>query len=548
MQTMTQYQGLANAMLQNQQAKRQMQQQNTLTDILGRSGGVFSPQVYKDLVASGNVDAALTLQRHGASMGALGVQTQAAQTALEQARLQLGETKRGLAVDTAMRDYIAQNDDLSDPVKLRDFRRLHPDAAQKIITFNTTLAKAKYDEATSGRLTDKANLDLFRTTVETFAGPLRVADEKSFYPIYDQLAKLSPTFAQAIPREFSPANVANILKIGDDLKHTKFQTIGGVPGLIDERTNTFTPTQLGGAGAATPAPGQRADIAPPVAPVAGAPTSPMAPTVANALAQGLPGAAPAAPAANAMAAQPAAPQTMTQLLAAQKAGELDKYRQQKLIDDEIARAGGPAKAEQAGLEARARETAQIQAKTAETVRAKLPQVEDAATQMLDQLKGLIGDANVDAKGRVVVPTGGAQPHLGFESAVGTSFSKALPQFMVPYAGTERAGFDTRLAQVKGGAFLEAYNTLRGGGAISETEGAKGTAALNRMDSATSEVEFIRAARDFEKIVKTGLDRARAMAKGAGGANAPTVNFTDGQTATGPNGTKIIFRNGQWGPL
>jgi hypothetical protein len=348
MQTMTQYQGLANAMLQNQQAQRQMQQQNALTDILSRSGGTASPQVLKDLIASGNYEPALALQRHSASMGALGVQTQAAQTALEQSRLALSETKRGLAVDTAMRDYIAQNDDLSDPVKLRDFRRLHPDAAQKIMTFNTTLAKAKYDEATSGRLTDKANLDLFRTTAETFAGPLRVADEKSFYPIYDQLAKLSKPFAEAIPREFSPANVANILKIADDLKHTKFQTVGGVPGLIDERTNTFTPTQLGGAGAATPAPGQRADIAPPVAPVAGAPASPMAPTVANALAQGLPGAAPAAPAANAMAAQPAAPQNISQLLAVENAR----------------------KAQQAGAETTQREQAQADVKRSEELKTR----------------------------------------------------------------------------------------------------------------------------------------------------------------------------------
>jgi hypothetical protein len=88
----------------------------------------------------------------------------------------------------------------------------------------------------------------------------------------------------------------------------------------------------------------------------------------------------------------------------------------------------------------------------------------------------------------------------------------------PIAGTSRSDFETRFEQVKGGTFLDAYNSLRGGGAIDQKEGEKATSALNRMNLAQSEAEFIRAARDFEDVVKKGVARARVMAQGGAGSN------------------------------
>jgi hypothetical protein len=151
----------------------------------------------------------------------------------------------------------------------------------------------------------------------------------------------------------------------------------------------------------------------------------------------------------------------------------------------------------------------------EKIQANLPQIEDAAEQTLKNIEGLIGGAQVDDKGRIVYAKGANRAHPGFGDAVGLSFSKITGG---PIPGSPRSNFEKRLDQVKGSTFLDAYNMLRGGGAIDQKEGQKATAALNRMDLAQSEVEFVRAARDFEEIVKKGVARARTMAQGGAGSN------------------------------
>ena len=159
---------------------------------------------------------------------------------------------------------------------------------------------------------------------------------------------------------------------------------------------------------------------------------------------------------------------------------------------------------------------------------------------------------MDAKGRIVYDKGAKRAHPGFESAVGASFSKILPGGATP--GFDRADFETRFDQVKGSTFLDAYNSLRGGGAIDQKEGEKATAALNRMNLAQSEVEFVRAARDFEEIVKKGVARARTMAQGGAGssmtsaataaATAPQAKPSERQvTRTGMlNGRRVVEYN------
>lgn len=75
------------------------------------------------------------------------------------------------------------------------------------------------------------------------------------------------------------------------------------------------------------------------------------------------------------------------------------------------------------------------------------------------------------------------------------------------------GYDAQviLDQIKGGAFLEAYKTLRGGGQITEVEGKKATAAIARMDRAQSKAEFDKALDDYRVIIQLGIDRASQMA-------------------------------------
>jgi hypothetical protein len=134
--------------------------------------------------------------------------------------------------------------------------------------------------------------------------------------------------------------------------------------------------------------------------------------------------------------------------------------------------------------------------------AALPKVIDTAEMTLNEIDGLIGKR--DGDGNLLR---GQNPHPGFQDAVGATYLPGLR--FVP--GTQAANFQARFDQIKGGAFLQAYETLKGGGAITNIEGEKGTSALNRMQLAQSEKEFITAAREFQAVIKTGVERAKKLA-------------------------------------
>lgn len=75
------------------------------------------------------------------------------------------------------------------------------------------------------------------------------------------------------------------------------------------------------------------------------------------------------------------------------------------------------------------------------------------------------------------------------------------------------GYDASnlLEQVKSGAFMTAFETLKGGGQITEKEGQVATAAITRMDRATSRAEFDKALEDYRGVIKLGVDRASQKA-------------------------------------
>jgi hypothetical protein len=167
--------------------------------------------------------------------------------------------------------------------------------------------------------------------------------------------------------------------------------------------------------------------------------------------------------------------------------------------EEQRRAADPAFQEQlAGAKALGTKMAQDKVLRA----AQLPKVLDTAAQTLAEVDVLIGKRNEDGK-----LLKGERPHPGFENAVGATFLPGAR--FVP--GTDAANFQARFDQIKGGAFLQAFETLKGGGSITNVEGEKGTAALNRMSLAQSEAEFVQAAREFQGIVRTGVERAKKMA-------------------------------------
>jgi hypothetical protein len=152
--------------------------------------------------------------------------------------------------------------------------------------------------------------------------------------------------------------------------------------------------------------------------------------------------------------------------------------------------------------ANAEQTGRLAAKDDTEAIRTLPNTIASAEYRLQVIDELVGDAEIRG-GKLYVPPGGRAPHPGFEGAVGigTPFARFIP-------GTAANAFDGRLDQIKGQSFLEAFETLKGGGHITEIEGTKGTVAINRMALAQSEAEFLDAARELRGIVKKGLENAR----------------------------------------
>jgi hypothetical protein len=141
-----------------------------------------------------------------------------------------------------------------------------------------------------------------------------------------------------------------------------------------------------------------------------------------------------------------------------------------------------------------------------TAAAALPGALEAAKEGIRLIDEMVGQAEVrDKSGKVI--TKGTKPHPGFSEYVGATLVPGK-RFL---EGTDVAGFEVRQKQIEGKAFLEAFQTLKGGGAITEKEGEKGTAAIMRMNKASNEKEYTAAARELQSVLRTGMDRARAKA-------------------------------------
>jgi hypothetical protein len=161
--------------------------------------------------------------------------------------------------------------------------------------------------------------------------------------------------------------------------------------------------------------------------------------------------------------------------------------------------------------------AQIRAEKDATFLDEYDKTKAGSQQTLNLIDQMIGDLKV--VNDKLVP-GKRAPQAGFKDVIGGTFYPGAR--FIP--GTDAAGFDAYMEQMEGTAFLEAFKTLKGGGQITEIEGEKATRAMSRMKRSTSEVEFVKAAREFADILRQGMARADARAEslfrgesGGGGA-------------------------------
>ena len=72
--------------------------------------------------------------------------------------------------------------------------------------------------------------------------------------------------------------------------------------------------------------------------------------------------------------------------------------------------------------------------------------------------------------------------------------------------TDTARVKARIDQIKGGAFLQAFESLKGGGQITGLEGQKAEAAQSRLNTAQSEEDFRDALNEFRFYIDQGIRR------------------------------------------
>lgn len=151
----------------------------------------------------------------------------------------------------------------------------------------------------------------------------------------------------------------------------------------------------------------------------------------------------------------------------------------------------------------------------------LPTVEHNAEKMLSVLDKMVapqvgegGEFVTDEKGRYVP----GKEHPGLENMVGAGRGYGGLTTYVPFVGGPMWGsyasdFNVIMKQVKGKQFLQAFETLKGGGQITEMEGEKATDALARINAAQSEEAFREAVLEFRQEVQALVDIARKKAGG-----------------------------------
>lgn len=147
----------------------------------------------------------------------------------------------------------------------------------------------------------------------------------------------------------------------------------------------------------------------------------------------------------------------------------------------------------------------------------LPTLENAAQNIDQKINSMLGTAGMQLGPgqKAVAPAAGFSDYVGGTLKPGARF--------IP--GTDAANFQARHNEILGQTFMQAYQSLKGGGAITEVEGDKAQEALNRMSKSQSETEYVKAARDFQAAIHRGVTIARRQAQG-GQQAAPAVRVVD----------------------
>ena len=100
-----------------------------------------------------------------------------------------------------------------------------------------------------------------------------------------------------------------------------------------------------------------------------------------------------------------------------------------------------------------------------------------------------------------------------DPALETSTGLMSPLQNVP--GTPQYRFGTRARQLQGQAFLQAFESLKGGGQITEIEGQKAEAAIGRLDTAQGPGDYRDALMELRGVIEDAQKRAASTQPAAG---------------------------------
>jgi len=117
---------------------------------------------------------------------------------------------------------------------------------------------------------------------------------------------------------------------------------------------------------------------------------------------------------------------------------------------------------------------------------------------------------------------------GLDSIIGNVQGRLPAGIPFLTGGQQGADAAARLYQIQGKAFLEAFESLKGAGQITEIEGTKATQAIARLDTAQSEAEFRASLLELRGILERGAARAEAL----GGGSTRTSTRPTGTTSSG----------------
>lgn len=126
-----------------------------------------------------------------------------------------------------------------------------------------------------------------------------------------------------------------------------------------------------------------------------------------------------------------------------------------------------------------------------------------ADQMLSSIDGILNDPALDNATGLLSPT------------------QRIP-------GTDAYRFGTRARQLEGQAFLQAFESLKGAGQITEIEGTKATQAIGRLDTAQSADDYREALAELKGVITA----ARGRAANRAGLDLPAPSAPSDTAAVG----------------